>query len=105
MNREQKILLCAAIGQLFFAALGIIFAFLTDSAAIMSLGVLGAFAAAYFIDRTQWSPSGFWLCGEDMKTPLSQGVDDGRPTTTVCLSNWVPLRRRPVPLRSERGSD
>jgi cation diffusion facilitator family transporter len=35
MNREQKILLYAAIGQLFFAALGIVFAFLTDSAAIM----------------------------------------------------------------------
>ena len=35
MNREQKILLYAAVGQLFFAALGIVFAFLTDSAAIM----------------------------------------------------------------------
>jgi cation diffusion facilitator family transporter len=35
MNREQKTLLYAAIGQLFFAALGIVFAFLTDSAAIM----------------------------------------------------------------------
>ena len=35
MNREQKTLVYAAIGQLFFAALGIVFAILTDSAAIM----------------------------------------------------------------------
>jgi len=35
MNQEQKTLLYAAVGQLFFACLGMVFAFLTDSAAIM----------------------------------------------------------------------
>ena len=38
MDQELKTLLYAAIGQLFFAALGISFAFLTDSAAIMLYG-------------------------------------------------------------------